>query len=88
MNANGWSVLATYPSGFEADLAIAQLEAAEIPALKDSNDSVGILGPGYQGATSKGFTIHVPTVALDEAREVVSILEDAGEDEDETDLEP
>ncbi|MBL0940343.1 MAG: hypothetical protein IBJ03_15720 [Gemmatimonadaceae bacterium] len=82
MNASGWSVLATYPSGFEADLAIAQLEAAEIPAVRDNNDSVGIFGPGYQGATAKGVTVHVPTEALDEAREAVSILESDLESED------
>ena len=43
MTESEWRVLATYASGFEADLAMAQLEAAEIPAIRDSNDSVGIL---------------------------------------------
>ena len=75
MSESGWRVLATYASGFEADLAMAQLEAAEIPAVRDSNDSVGILGPGFQGATTQGFTVRVPAGALDEARAAVSLAD-------------
>ena len=73
MNDNGWRVLATYASGFEADLAMAQLEAAEIPAVRDGNDSVGIFGPGFQGTTAKGFTVRVPASALEEARTAVNL---------------
>ena len=75
MSDNDWSVLATYPSGFEADLAMAQLEAAEIPAVRDGNDTVGIFGPGFQGATSRGVTVRVPTAALDDARAAVTLAE-------------
>jgi hypothetical protein len=75
MSESGWRVLATYASGFEADIAMAQLEAAEIPAVRDSNDSVGILGPGFQGATAKGFTVRVPASALEEARAVVNLAD-------------
>ena len=76
MNQAEWRVLATYASGFEADLAMAQLEAAEIPAVRDSNDSVGIFGPGFQGTTTKGFTVRVPASALEEARAAVSLPDD------------
>ncbi len=55
MSESGWRILATYASGFEADIAMAQLEAADIPAVRDSNDSVGILGPGFQGTTPKAL---------------------------------
>ncbi len=72
MNEIGWRVLATYASGFEADLAMARLDAAEIPAARDSNDTVGIFGPGFQGATVKGFTVRVPASALEDARAAVS----------------
>jgi hypothetical protein len=72
MSESGWRVLATYASGFEADIAMAHLEAAEIPAVRDSNDSVGILGPGFQGATAQGFTVRVPASALEDARAVAS----------------
>jgi hypothetical protein len=75
MNESGWRVLATYASGFEADLAMAQLEAAEIPAVRDSNDSVGILGPGFQGSTVQGFTVRVPASALHDARAAVSLAD-------------
>jgi hypothetical protein len=73
MNEGSWSVLATYASGFEADLAMAQLEAAEIPAVRDSNDTVGIFGPGFQGATAQGFTVRVPASALEDAKAAVSL---------------
>ena len=75
MSESGWRVLATYASGFEADMAMAQLEAAEIPAIRDSNDSVGIFGPGFQGATAQGFTVRVPSSALEDARAAVSLAD-------------
>jgi hypothetical protein len=78
MSESGWRVLATYASGFEADLAIAQLEAAEIPALRDDNDTVGIFGPRFQGATARGVTVRVPAAALEDARAVVSLADGTG----------
>jgi hypothetical protein len=68
MRDSGWEVLTTYASGFEADLAIALLEAANIPAVRDSNDTVGIFGPGFQGASAHGVTVLVPAAALADAR--------------------
>jgi hypothetical protein len=55
---------------------MAQLEAAEIPAVRDGNDSVGIVGPGFQGATTKGFTVRVPAGALKDARDAVNLADD------------
>ena len=75
MTESGWRVLATYASGFEADLAMAQLEAAEIPAVRDSNDTVGIFGPGFQGATARGVTVRVPAGALEAARATVTLAD-------------
>jgi len=75
MSDSGWSILATYASGFEADIAMGQLEAAEIPAVRDSNDTVGIFGPGFQGATSRGITVRVPAAALKDAREAVNLAD-------------
>ena len=72
MAVSGWSDVATFSSGFEADLAIGQLEAAGITAVSDSNDTVGIFGPGFQGATAHGVTVRVPDGSLDEARAVLS----------------
>jgi len=73
MNATEWRVLTTYASGFEADLAMALLEAAEIPAVSDTNDTVGIFGPNFKGATARGVTVRVPAAALEDAREVVGL---------------
>jgi len=67
-----WRVVATYASGFEADFAIAQLEAAEIPAVRNSNDTVGIFGPGFQGATSRGVEVMVPADVLADAQAVLN----------------
>ena len=67
----GWRVLATFASGLEADIAIARLEDAEIPALRDSHDAAGIFGSAFQGATSRGVTVRVPAAALDDARLVL-----------------
>lgn len=67
-----WAVLHTYPSGFEADLVIARLEAEAIPAVRDDNDMVGIVGFGFQGATSRGVTVRVPEEALEDAREILA----------------
>ncbi len=78
MNADGWSVLATYASGFEADLAMAQLETAGIPAIRDNNDTVGIFGPGFQGATARGVTVRVPEAALEDARAAVTLVDGVG----------
>ncbi len=78
MNSGGWSVLATYASGFEADLAMAQLETAGIPAIRDNNDTVGIFGPGFQGATARGVTVRVPAAALEDARAAVTLVDGVG----------
>lgn len=76
MEEKGWSVLATYSSGLEADIAVGQLEQAGIPALRDSNDAVGIFGASFQGTTPQGFTVRVPTEALADARARVILPED------------
>lgn len=76
MSRSEWRVLHTYASGFEADLALGQLEAAGIPAVRDSHDSVGIFGPGFQGATARGVTVRVPAAALEDARIAVGLARD------------
>ena len=75
MADSSWAVLATYASGFEADLAIAQLESLGIPTVRNNNDTVGIFGPGFQGATSHGVTVSVPSNMVDEARAAVTLVD-------------
>jgi hypothetical protein len=77
MTATGWSEVATFPSGFEADLAISRLESAGIQAVRDDNDTVGIFGPGFQGATAHGVTVRVLANSLHEARAVLRSVDDA-----------
>jgi hypothetical protein len=76
MEEKGWSILATYSSGLEADIAMGQLEEAGIPALRDSNDAAAIFGASVQGTTPRGFTVRVPTDALDDARAVAILPSD------------
>jgi hypothetical protein len=76
MDETEWRAVATYASGFEADFAIAQLGAAEIPAVRNSNDTVGIFGPGFQGATAHGVTVLVPADALEDARVALNLAGD------------
>lgn len=75
-----WEVLATFASGLEADVAIAQLQSAGIDAIRDDNDSVGIFGAGFQAPTSRGVTVKVPSPVLNEAREVIGLDEDESDE--------
>ena len=72
----GWVRLTTFGSAFEADLAVARLESAEIPAVSRGNDIVGIFGPGFQGATAKGVDVLVPEAALEDARALLELDEE------------
>jgi hypothetical protein len=76
MEEKGWSVLATYSSGLQADIAMQQLEQAGIPALRDSNDAAGIFGASFQGTTPAGFTVRVPTDTLEDARAAAILPDD------------
>jgi hypothetical protein len=78
MTDSSWVKLATYPSGFEADIAMAQLEASGIPAARDNNDTAGIFGAGFQGATSRGVTVSVPSDMIDEARSAITLVDGEG----------
>lgn len=77
----GWVTIANFRAGYEADIAIAVLDAAGIPAVRRGNDIVGLFGPGFEGPTARGVDVLVPANAADEARELL----DAGyvaEDDD------
>ena len=76
MTVSGWFDVATFASGFEADLAIARLEAAGIRAVRDDNDTVGIFGPGFQGATAHGVTVRVPATSRDDALALLGSIGD------------
>jgi hypothetical protein len=67
-----WVVVATCASGLEADVLVAVLGAARIPARAKGNDIVGLFGPNFAGATARGVDVLVPEDAEEEAREVLA----------------
>jgi hypothetical protein len=75
-----WVTVATLASGFEADLTVAVLGAAGIPARAYGNDLTGLFGPGFQGPSARGVDVLVPADAYDEARGVLQAARDASED--------
>ena len=78
MTTTEWRDVATFPSVFAADVAVAQLEASGILAVRATNDTSGLFGPGFQGATSHGVTVRVPADALDDALAILRPVEGAG----------
>jgi hypothetical protein len=75
-----WVTVATVASGFEADVTVAVLGAAGIPARAYGNDLTGLFGPGFQGPSARGVDVLVPRDAYDEARGVLQAARDAAAD--------
>ena len=71
MTTNQWVPVASYAARFEADLAVARLEAEGILAVARGNDITGIFGPGFGGSTARGVLVLVPSDAVDAAREIL-----------------
>ena len=69
-----WTKLASFSTGLEADLAVAALESAGIPALVLDHQRSGIFGVGFQGKVIGGLELRVPTDKLDEAWEIVASI--------------
>jgi len=69
-----WVELATYGTGFEADLAQQSLTEAEIPCLLRGNQA-GMFGAGFQGPVMGGITLYVPSAAIDTARDLLELDE-------------
>ena len=74
-----WVAVTTVASGFEADVVVAVLGAAGIPARAHGNDLVGLFGPNFQGPTARGVDVLVPADAADEARTILRETADAGD---------
>ncbi len=73
-----WVPVATFAAGFEADLLVARLQGAGLMPIRRDNDTVGIFGPGFQGASAHGVTVLVPSNEVLEARR---LLADARDDD-------
>jgi hypothetical protein len=72
MTSPQWIPVADFASTFEADIAVARLEAAGILAVSRGNDIVGVFGPGFAGASARGVRVLVPSDAVDAAREILA----------------
>src|SRR5512132_1999947 len=75
MTNTSWFPVRSLFSGFEADLAMAEFEPAGISSVRNSNDAVGIVGYGFQAATSQGATASVQSDMIDQARGAISLVE-------------
>jgi hypothetical protein len=64
-----WVIVATCLSGLEADFAVEQLKSAGILAVRRDNDTAGLFGSGFQGASARA--VLTPDDALDEALAVL-----------------
>ncbi|MEO6528970.1 MAG: hypothetical protein ABIP93_20295 [Gemmatimonadaceae bacterium] len=71
-----WISIASFGAAFEADIAIARLEAAGILAVSRGNDIVGLFGPGFAGSSARGVDVLVPSDATDAAREILDARAD------------
>lgn len=69
-----WVQLASFATGFEADLAQQSLTEAEIPCLLRGNQA-GMFGAGFQGPVMGGIQLYVPSSAVDTARDVLDLTE-------------
>jgi Putative prokaryotic signal transducing protein len=63
-----WVACKEFGNEIEASIAVAILDGAGIPAVIRSNDSVGLFGVAFQGFSSHGVTVMVPSPALEAAR--------------------
>ena len=72
MTSLRWVSIADVASIYEADIAVARLEAAGILAVARGNDIVGLFGPGFGGSSARGVQVLVPSDAADAARDVLS----------------
>ncbi len=67
-----WVLCRSYGFEFEAHIAAAVLDAAGIPALVRGNDTAGLFGAGFQGASARGVMLLVPRQALAAAQIVLA----------------
>jgi hypothetical protein len=66
-----WVAIASFGAGYEADIAIARLDAAGIMAVRRGNDLVGLFGPSFEGRSARGVEVLVPSDVVAQARDVL-----------------
>ena len=67
-----WIKAQEFATRFEAELARARLETADIPSTIKAHEA-GLFGAGFQGPVTTGVELHVPSNRLADAR---AVLED------------
>lgn len=70
-----WVTIASFGAGYEADIAIARLDAAGIDAIRRGNDVVGLFGPSFEGRSVRGIDVLVPSDVVAAAQEVLASLD-------------
>lgn len=60
-----------YSTRFEAELAQARLETADIPSMIQAHAAAGVFGPGFQGSVPGGVTLLVPRGHLSQAEDIL-----------------
>jgi hypothetical protein len=65
-----WVKLASYNTGFEADVARATLESSNIP-VQVRGHQVGLYGGSFQGPVLGGVDVYVPSPELETALEIL-----------------
>ena len=70
-----WVAIASFGAGYEADIAIARLDAAGIDAIRRGNDVVGLFGPSFEGRSARGIDVLVPSDVVAVAQEVLAPLD-------------
>lgn len=78
-----WVKARTFATRFEAEMARARLESAEIPAIIHSHAGSGVFGAGFQGSIPGGVELRVPLDRLSDAAEVLEPGHDAVPEDDE-----
>jgi hypothetical protein len=77
-----WVKARTFATRFEAEMARARLESAEIPATIHSHAGSGVFGAGFQGMIPGGVELWVPLDRLSDASEVLDGVSDVIQDEE------
>jgi hypothetical protein len=67
-----WVRLVNFATAWEAESLVEQLRSAGLHAMTKGNDIVGIVGPGFSGATARGVDVMVTSDGVDSAREILA----------------
>lgn len=71
-----WVKAQEFATRFEAEVALARLQSADIPAMMKSHES-GFFGPGFQGVVPSGVELLVPRKHLLDAQDLLGADSDA-----------